>query len=82
MQVEAYPNPFNDELTISLYNFDGQNTTIEIFDMLGKTIATKTIANPGNYYETTLNLDGFPKSAYSVRISANGTTINKLVIKN
>ena len=82
MQVEAYPNPFNDELTISLYNFDGQNTAIEIFDMLGKTIATKTIANPGNYYETTLNLDGFPKSAYSVRISANGTTINKLVIKN
>lgn len=82
MQVEAYPNPFNDELTISLYNFDGQNTTIEIFEMLGKTIATKTIANPGNYYETTLNLDGFPKSAYSVRISANGTTTNKLVIKN
>ena len=82
MQVEAYPNPFNDELTISLYNFNGQNTSIEIFDMLGKTIATKTIANPGNYYETTLNLDGFPKSAYSVRISANGTTINKLVIKN
>ncbi len=82
MQVEAYPNPFNDELTISLYNFDGQNTTIEIFDMLGKTIATKTIANPGNYYETTLNLDGFPKAAYSVRISANGATINKLVIKN
>ena len=82
MQVEAYPNPFNDELTISLYNFNGQNTSIEIFDMLGKTIATKTIANPGNYYETTLNLDGFPKAAYSVRISANGATINKLVIKN
>ncbi len=50
--------------------------------MLGKTIATKTITNPGNYYETTLNLDGFPKAAYSVRISANGATINKLVIKN
>ena len=82
MQVEAYPNPFNDELTISLYNFNGQNTSIEIFDMLGKTIATKTIANPGNYYEKTLNLDGFPKAAYSVRISANGATINKLVIKN
>lgn len=82
MQVEAYPNPFNDELTISLYNFNGQNTSIEIFDMLGKTIATQTIANPGNYYETTLNLDGFPKAAYSVRISANGATINKLVIKN
>lgn len=82
MQVEAYPNPFNDELTISLYNFNGQNTSIEIFDMLGKTIATKTIATPGNYYETTLNLDGFPKATYSVRISANGATINKLVVKN
>ncbi|MBO4875814.1 MAG: T9SS type A sorting domain-containing protein [Bacteroidales bacterium] len=82
MQVEAYPNPFNDELTISLYNFNGQNTSIEIFDMLGKTIATKTITNPDNYYETTLNLDGFPKAAYSVRISANGATINKLVVKN
>jgi hypothetical protein len=82
LNVDAYPNPFSNELTIALSNFDGQRTTIEVFDMLGKTIATKTIENPGNYYETSLNLDGFPKAAYSVRISANGATINKLVIKN
>ena len=82
LNVDTYPNPFSNELTIALSNFDGQRTTIEVFDMLGKTIATKTIEIPGNYYETSLNLDGFPKAAYSVRISANGATINKLVIKN
>ncbi len=82
LNADVYPNPFSNELTIALSNFNGQRTIIEIFDMLGKTIATKTIENPDNYYETTLNLDGFPKAAYSVRISANGATINKLVVKN
>ena len=82
LNVDAYPNPFSNELTIALSNFDGQRTNIDVFDMLGKTIATRTIENPGNYYETTLNLDGFPKAAYNVRISANGATINKLVVKN
>gem|GEM_PF-4796733 len=82
LNADVYPNPFSNELTIALSNFNGQRTIIEVFDMLGKTIATKTIENPDNYYETTLNLDGFPKAAYSVRISANGATINKLVVKN
>lgn len=82
MQVEAYPNPFNDELTISLYNFDGQNTTIEIFDMLGKIVKSISVLNPSNYHEITISIDGLPQAAYNFRVSASGHVTNKIVVKN
>ena len=82
MQVEAYPNPFNDELTISLYNFDGQNTTIEIFDMLGKIVKSISVLNPSNYHEITISIDGLPQAAYNLRVSASGHVTNKIVVKN
>lgn len=82
MQVEAYPNPFNDKLTISLYNFDGQNTTIEIFDMLGKIVKSISILNPSNYHEITISIDGLPQAAYNLRVSASGHVTNKIVVKN
>ena len=82
MQVEAYPNPFNDKLTISLYNFDGQNTTIEIFDMLGKIVKSISVLNPSNYHEITISIDGLPQAAYNLRVSASGHVTNKIVVKN
>ena len=38
--INAYPNPFDDYLNIEFYSFDNQDIKIEIFDMLGKIVAT------------------------------------------
>lgn len=79
--VQAYPNPFNDELTVVLDNFGNRAATIEVYDMLGKLIYTNKIAAPQNSYETILNLSNLPSGAYNVRVSTNDFVINKNVVK-
>ena len=80
--VQAYPNPFNDELTVVLDNFGNRAATIEVYDMLGKLIYTNKVAAPQNSYETILNLSNLPPAAYTVRVSTNDFVINKNVVKN
>ena len=80
--VQAYPNPFNDELTVVLDNFGNRAATIEVYDMLGKLIYTDKIAAPQNSYETILNLSNLPPAAYTVRVSTTDFVINKNVVKN
>ena len=80
--VQAYPNPFNDELTVVLDNFGNRAATIEVYDMLGKLIYTNKIAAPQNSYETILNLSNLPPAAYTVRVSTTDFVINKNVVKN
>ena len=79
--VQAYPNPFNDELTVVLANFGNRAATIEVYDMLGKLIYTNKVAAPQNSYETILNLSNLPPAAYAVRVSTNDVVINRNVVK-
>ena len=79
--VQAYPNPFNDELTVVLDNFGNRAATIEVYDMLGKLIYTNKVAAPQNSYETILNLSNLPPAAYTVRVSTNDFVINRNVVK-
>ena len=81
-EVQAYPNPFNGELTLVLDNFDNRPATIEVYDMLGKLIYIQKASAPQNSYETILNLSNLPSGAYTVRVSTTDFVINKNVVKN
>ena len=80
--VQAYPNPFNGELTVVLDNFDNRPATIEVYDILGKLIYIQKADAPQNNYETILNLSNLPPAAYTVRVSTADFVINKQVVKN
>jgi hypothetical protein len=80
-EVVAYPNPFNDELTVVLDNFGNRAATIEVYDMLGKLIYTEKVSAPQNSYETILSLSNLPSGAYTVRVSTTDFVINKNVVK-
>ena len=79
--VQAYPNPFDGELTLELENFDNRPARIDVYDMLGKLIYTDKVASPQNYYETVLNLGNLPPATYTVRVSTADFVINKKVVK-
>ena len=81
-EVQAYPNPFNGELTLVLDNFDNRAATIEVYDMLGKLIYTEKASAPQNSYETILNLSNLPSGTYTVRVSTTDFVINRQVVKN
>ena len=80
--VQAYPNPFNGELTLVLDNFDNRPATIEVYDMLGKLVFMQKADAPQNSYEIILNLGNLPPAAYTVRVSTNDFVINRNVVKN
>ncbi len=81
-EVQAYPNPFNGELTLVLDNFDNRPATIEVYDMLGKLIYMQKADAPQNSYETILNLSNLPTGAYNVRVSTADFVINRQIVKN
>ena len=79
--VQAYPNPFNGELTLLLSNFDNRPAQIEVYDMLGKLIVFERIDAPQNSYEMIMNLSNLPPAAYNVRVSTADFVINKQIVK-
>jgi hypothetical protein len=72
----VYPNPVNDILNISIAE---NNTSISIFDIVGKNVSDMELVNGTN----TLNIESLNPGVYFYSIKRNGTVIEtkKLVIK-
>ncbi len=49
--VAVYPNPFSNQLNVSLYSSEGKNHTIEIFDLSGRKVLSKQIYIRANTFE-------------------------------
>lgn len=79
--VLAYPNPFNDDITVVLDNFGNRPARIEVYDVLGKLIYIQKADAPQNSYQTVLYLNNLPPATYNVRVSTADFVINKKVIK-
>jgi hypothetical protein len=79
-QMSLFPNPANDKLTISFKNNNSVNNTIELIDIYGKCIFKNTI--PYNINIHTIEVKGFAKGIYIVKISENNqiTAAKKLII--
>ncbi|MBO4615426.1 MAG: T9SS type A sorting domain-containing protein, partial [Bacteroidales bacterium] len=80
--VQAYPNPFDGELTVVLDNFGNRPARIDVYDVLGKLIYTEKIASPLNSYETILHFENLPPATYTIRVSTADFVINRKVIKD
>ncbi|NRD23975.1 endonuclease [Winogradskyella litoriviva] len=72
--VKLHPNPVNNNLKVDLKS--NIETTIEIYDILGKQV-TKTLINK----TSTLNLQKLQSGVYIVKISQGNSTITKKLIK-
>lgn len=79
--VEAYPNPFNNEITVILENFDNIPAQIEVFDILGKLIITEKIESTRNEYITTYDFNNLAPATYNMRVSTSEFVIMKQIIK-
>lgn len=73
-QVEVYPNPFNDQLTI---NVGVNNWYYSMIDITGKVI----FSNNSNQSQQKINLSSLDNGIYFVKISIGEHTIIKKVIK-
>ena len=73
--VELFPNPISNELQVKLIAIEGQ-TVIEVFDLTGKKVATKTTnSNVGTVNITSVDMSRNVTGIYLVRV----TNKNKVV---
>lgn len=77
-EINIYPNPFHDELVLSLENFGKNSVTVEIFDIIGALVMS------GDYafdYEIRLNLSELAPANYTVRLSSADFVTSVRVVK-
>ncbi len=75
---QYYPNPTSDIVTFSLKNTSTTIETIEVMDVLGKTLLTKT----NNYSNASIDLSSLSKGLYLVKIKAAGQEKTVKITKN
>ena len=81
--VTVYPNPANDKLNIDFTIENVTDISVEIFDVAGKTVATKAMANAAKGTQS-LGFDtaDFASGVYTVTIeSTNGKLTRKFIKK-
>jgi len=76
-EVELFPNPISNELQVKLIAIGGQ-TVIEVFDLTGKKVATKTAnTNAGTVNNTSVDMSRNAKGIYLVRVTNNNKVIHQ-----
>ena len=75
---EYYPNPTSDIVTFNLKNTATKIDSIEVMDVLGKTLLTKT----NHYSAAAIDLSSLSKGMYLVKVKANGQEKTVKITKN
>ncbi len=76
-KVVVYPNPFNGVITLK--NIPKDISNIELYDLLGKSVATFGSSNQKN--ELQLNLSDIKRGSFLLHIESHGNTQHFLIIK-
>jgi hypothetical protein len=71
-----YPNPNNGEFNVKFNSSKFANSTLEIFDVLGKKLHIQTLAND----ETTIKTENFAKGIYLVKLTKENQTITTKIV--
>jgi hypothetical protein len=78
-EIKIYPNPTKGQFTISFGTIPIQTALIELRDLQGKLVLSKTINNSSN---ASIDLSGFSKGMYLVNVIAGGEIYkNKICVK-
>lgn len=71
-EIVYYPNPTNENVTISINNFSGSFLT-DVYDLIGNKLQTTN--------ETTINIRGYPKGIYILKVTYGDRVQDVKVIK-
>ncbi|MEX1189305.1 MAG: T9SS type A sorting domain-containing protein [Bacteroidia bacterium] len=79
--LSVYPNPANQSLTINFELNGASNVAVNLIDLNGKAVFTKTISGKVLKYQDTISLLDFANGIYTLQIStSNGISSEKVVI--
>lgn len=79
-KLRVYPNPTSAKAIIDLSTINGENGTIELFEISGKRLTTSTFS--ANQPEAEIDLSVYAKGVYLLKVSNNKSSANLQVIRN
>lgn len=74
--IEVYPNPTSGQLNITFNNINNEDVTVELFDVLGKLVSTKTFVGEIN---CAMDISNYAEGVYVLKVSTPTYTSNKKV---
>ncbi len=82
--IKLYPNPANNQVTVSFESEASLDVPIQIFDVNGRLVANNNTMTQAGENKVSLDLANLPNGNYLVRITANTFTTTKqlVVVKN
>lgn len=83
MKLSAYPNPASDaNLAVAFELAKAGNTTIEIYDVSGRIVFTKTIENAlnGRIHSIDVDISNFADGSYYYSLTTNGQRLTKKLL--
>ena len=78
--IKTYPNPFNDNISISGDNFNMTSVKITILNILGQEVFS-TLETPNKTLNKKLNLSNLTKGIYFIRIETEEHSVIRKVVK-
>lgn len=82
IKMEVYPNPFKDELIIDMELPTDTDIEISVTDVQGKLLKSIQTKESKGSFKYNMNSEYLTKGTYFVKVTGNGTSIVKKVIKN
>ncbi|MEY4521667.1 MAG: hypothetical protein RIT10_852, partial [Bacteroidota bacterium] len=77
----VYPNPTSGEATINYSLMNAAKVAVNVLDITGKTIYTKSIAQNAGANSVTFDATSFTSGVYYVTVATEGSTVTKKLIK-
>jgi hypothetical protein len=80
-ELNIYPNPASDHITVSFNNNNDNTIEVEMIDELGRVISGNSISNQGLNL-TEINLDNVSNGLYIIRLNSEDKSVSRKVIVN
>lgn len=79
--LNAYPNPFADNLTIKVTSYENKNIVCAMYDMMGNLVLKEEVMMKRGDNEVKLNTSSLNHGVYFVNVGGNGKTSTIKVVK-
>lgn len=82
IDINIYPNPFNDQLKVEIQHLRGNNINVSITDIFGKQIYVSVLESNSSYTEFLLHeFNVLPAGMYFLRINSGNQELTKKIMK-
>lgn len=78
----VFPNPANEQITVSYELTKASQLNIELFDIIGNKISSSSFSQTSGKHQTIVDTDQLSQGAYLIKLSSEMGNSSKLIIKN